>query len=901
MKKRGGVLFFLLCMVLIVSFISAIATYTFGEPTHSIDKEYGPGSFLRGWINISFDDEPSDSWFESPLIGDIAILSVLLAGDPDFDHDCDPVGCSWNYDAENDEEEKIIDLEAGESVLVGFKIPSGEVTVITGFSMDILSDAGESEGPQLSIDILNNGEEEWGVYKASANYGEAQQGCYGSPEKPPIGVINDPYCERIELPPSPRVKIGANLIQEEVEAVEFEMSIESFDGESGECDIIATEDKDYECTAMDGAKIFVITEGKNYSVCIKTKERTDDDNNKYKINYEESEPCGFVGGVRDFSGEYNFDFDIFAKPGKYDAVGSFTLDNEELGNSGSEIDDVEDYILDYLEDNYDKDCTGGCIIPIRINSIVAQRITISNPSLTYRAGIEPTLEKLYNLTETAPKITAEMQKLKIDAGKFRVPDEYDEYTISLEFEGEEIFEEEISVEKVPIINRLLPMETAAGFPTPFKVFVSSEKNLTFYKWEFGDGENITTSIDKVTHTYDSIKNYDLKVTVTDVDGRRASETFNVTVDSAREVIEKVLGEKQVSIEQIKAQLGNMSSFERGLVEDILKINDTEIELNRLETLHAGASTEAEYQIILESLLEIDLPIEIFPSTSKSSSIFYPEESSINPEVLAEIAGEGYDSSKEDSYIDAILAWNIENVDITLIYNETTAAYKTSNEPLLNVFEIDVTKKAGAEGDPYIVLKNMSGLSFDGPALTDEESGYVYIQLIQESMKIVFATTEDVDFINLPLFVSPAISELSLSDFGWSPLDDGGKLKRWVLFALVIVLLIILGTIFWVVLQTWYRKKYEDYLFKNKNNLFNLLTWIENAKKRELKENEIRAKLKKQGWSSEQLRYAMRKHAGKSTGMAKISRKRKKNALQGAVALQKKIPGQQKFVQRKKFK
>ena len=103
--------------------------------------------------------------------------------------------------------------------------------------------------------------------------------------------------------------------------------------------------------------------------------------------------------------------------------------------------------------------------------------------------------------------------------------------------------------------------------------------------------------------------------------------------------------------------------------------------------------------------------------------------------------------------------------------------------------------------------------------------------------------------------------------------------------MVILLLFILGIILWVVLHAWYKKKYENYLFKNKNNLYNLFTWIENAKKRGLGEKESRSQLRKAGWTSEQLRYALRKHGGKRTGMPdlpikKIIQKSKKSIPQG---------------------
>jgi hypothetical protein len=152
---------------------------------------------------------------------------------------------------------------------------------------------------------------------------------------------------------------------------------------------------------------------------------------------------------------------------------------------------------------------------------------------------------------------------------------------------------------------------------------------------------------------------------------------------------------------------------------------------------------------------------------------------------------------------------------------------------------------------------------------------------------MFATTEDLNFVELPVFVSPSISQLSLAGWDVQPVDDSGKLKKWALFTLIIILLLILGTIFWIVLHAWYQKKYEDYLFKNKNNLYNLFNWIANAQKRGLDEGKMKAELKGAGWSAEQLRYALRKYAGKKTGMPdlpinKIIEKSKKrnNMAQG---------------------
>ncbi len=82
-------------------------------------------------------------------------------------------------------------------------------------------------------------------------------------------------------------------------------------------------------------------------------------------------------------------------------------------------------------------------------------------------------------------------------------------------------------------------------------------------------------------------------------------------------------------------------------------------------------------------------------------------------------------------------------------------------------------------------------------------------------------------------------------------------------------LILAGVILYIFLQTWYKKKYEDYLFKNRNDLYNMITYIHNAKNQGLKEKEISIKLKQAGWSYEQVKYVMKKYAGKRTGMLEI--------------------------------
>ncbi len=879
--KKGLIVLLVITLVTI-----GIVSATYSVNNYSIDKNYGPRDTLRGWIEISLSSEASNSIFKSSE-GDSMTLFNLIKANKNFSYTCDPLSCSSDYEKSNQETTKSFVLNSGESGVFGFEITGDAVSDISNFAVDVISNAGKSSSPQLTIDILNDGQKEWQAHTVSGDFGGALYGCYVSAEGQAV-LTQTQYCQKIIIPSTPNLKIGAKLIGSGT--TNFRMSIESMDyGEYGECGLTASGTGFVSCEP-DG---FSVNNGGNYFVCI----WSEDSDSGYTINYERTNPCGFSGNFND---KYDFDFEIFVIPGKYGDVGSFTLNDAELSSINSPVTDIGNYILDYLYDKYGNDCSDGCIIPVKINSMVNnQAISVSDATLNYVSGISIITHDLYDLNEIPAKINANMQKLSIDSGNFSVPSEYGNHTFSLNFKGNRIFSEKITIEKAPIIKFLDPLTTATSYPTTFTIIASSDNQVNLYEWDFGNGDTEITTTNKVVYSYNSTGTYNIDVRVIDIYGRSSSKSFEVVVGSASEVTGTLLQKKKANLENVKKQIEKFSGFERTALNQILNTGDIQVKLNNAETENDIATTEEDYQAVLQDLLDIKIPKMVFLGSVADSIAFYPKESGVNPGILAEITGEEYDSSKEDKYVDAILGWDVENVDMTLTYKEITSAFEDHTEPLLKTFNIDVKKKAGSEADSYIILKKVEGLTFFEDYSEEEISGYIYIPLTGESTKIIFATTEDVDFIDLPFFVSPGISELSLVGLDLSPFDKSGKLKKWALFTLIMILLIIIGITFWVVLHAWYKKKYEDYLFKNKNNLYNLFTWIEGAKKRGLDEKEMRNQLRKAGWTSEQLTYALRKYAGKRTGMpgiplSKILKRRKKSMPQG------KLPGNPQPEMRKKF-
>jgi len=70
-------------------------------------------------------------------------------------------------------------------------------------------------------------------------------------------------------------------------------------------------------------------------------------------------------------------------------------------------------------------------------------------------------------------------------------------------------------------------------------------------------------------------------------------------------------------------------------------------------------------------------------------------------------------------------------------------------------------------------------------------------------------------------------------------------------------------------RRWYKNKYENHLFKDKNHLFNMAHFINNSKTKGMDKEEISRKLKQSKWSNAQVDYAMKKYSGKGPGMFEI--------------------------------
>jgi hypothetical protein len=141
----------------------------------------------------------------------------------------------------------------------------------------------------------------------------------------------------------------------------------------------------------------------------------------------------------------------------------------------------------------------------------------------------------------------------------------------------------------------------------------------------------------------------------------------------------------------------------------------------------------------------------------------------------------------------------------------------------------------------------------------------------------------VSLTDAPLYLFPTLSELkqafviaSCNNNNVCDASSGETWKNcrsdcspWHLALIWIIVMIVILFIIYILLQEWYKRRYEDHLFKNKNDLYNLINFISNSEKQGLARDAIYSKLSEKEWDSEQIRYAYNKFHGKRTGMWEI--------------------------------
>lgn len=338
------------------------------------------------------------------------------------------------------------------------------------------------------------------------------------------------------------------------------------------------------------------------------------------------------------------------------------------------------------------------------------------------------------------------------------------------------------------------------------------------------------------------------------------EVFEKTfeISSSETAIEEALEEKKSLLNASKHEISTYDGYTQNLLREYLNTTRIEPELEYIEENYESLTTE-EQEELLNNISLIKIPTDIRQISYTEPITFYSERGIIDLEVLAGING-GVFSGNEQEYLDAIFLWNTQNLITKVVYKEVEIEYSEEEKERLNIF-LFTFERIGNPEEAYIVVENTGDIIFEDVTLPiQEQTGYLYLSLNEVYGTLGMVTKANYNFMNFPLFVSPAIDSLTPINVG--NYERWEAQKKWMLFGLILFLVLFIGAITYILLQIWYRKKYETYLFKTKNNMYNIMIYIHNSKLKGIPKEEIEKNLKKAGWAKEQISYAMQKYHGK---------------------------------------
>ena len=181
MKRGCKLVFILLISVFLIYFLMGLANASFilGNKSHEITTSYGPAEKIRGWINISLQNEPVDSLLNG-LDQNITIKEFLDKNTASYS--CFPGDCLKGYATYSGENSKTFSINPSIDKIVGIGL-TDYITEISSIEFDVATNAGESCFNPLKIDLLNDGNIEWEANQITSDYTcyiSKPYGCYNA-------------------------------------------------------------------------------------------------------------------------------------------------------------------------------------------------------------------------------------------------------------------------------------------------------------------------------------------------------------------------------------------------------------------------------------------------------------------------------------------------------------------------------------------------------------------------------------------------------------------------------------------------------------------------------------------------------------------------------------------------
>ncbi|MBI5803620.1 PKD domain-containing protein [Candidatus Pacearchaeota archaeon] len=855
--------------LLILMITSVGAVFQVDDSTSFINENYLGGETIKGKLNATFSNQENLN-FSSDFEGGISLLDLLnLSGHvKNVDFSCMPSSCKDSYEAGSGAQTKTA-LVGQTKSFFGFKIISEEVKAIRELKFTINSNAAESCSNQISIDFLDDGKKDF----FNKNYipetcGEKNYGCFfGNDIAPEEAIIEgDAYCEKMNLSSAPAYTIGAVIsVLESGGTLQFSLHkgtgelldfVNIINPPSGEIKTIVEYPSPENFTAL---------------VCL-SKISSEGD---YRIK---SKPAGnYSCGGRVNSNANDIlilgaDYEIFAQPMKYGLPDTLTFDSEFYQETtGANLNDKTE---NYLEELFDSKCPAplGCTIPFSVWG-VPQDININSASIEYDTGTSIKEEtKIFDLTKSKAELSSDKYLiLDVEDMMFKAPNINGDNVLKIYLGGAKVFESDINVE-VGFDFDIGPRFAFIGRPTTFTALGS--RNITSSIWEFGEN-TINSENNKATYTFNEKGEFTLKVNA--LSGNESSvKTFKVVVGEPKLSANLTLSDYENRIKNIETKTAAFPQWIKEELEKEISLGAKKAELMGLRTQFNSVQepNDDNYIEIINFLLEMNLPKSI-ELTETGTLPIEVSLTSLDPSHIEELSGRNATGS--DEVASGIISWMQDNYEADIKFETISATYDFSTQTILKTYKIILRQKNTNSDLSYLIIGHpKNSIKFksyyeERTVSQSDNSAYIIIDESGEPGTIEFLITGNAPPVDeLGLYISPTLDKLGSSG---KPLDrnltdDEGNFL-WGRFIIGMAILIVLILAIYLLLQSWYKRYYEKHLFKNPDDLYNLINFIYNSRKSGVSEKQITAKLSEKKWKNEQIVYAFKKIDGERTGMWEI--------------------------------
>lgn len=837
---------------LIVLFLIGFVSASVDVDVYDVRSNYTLFDNIDGSVNLSFSGESYDEGIILSNGSEVELSDFLVDNGAEFE--CFPADCSMSYEASSGLTDKSISITASGKKYIGFFL-KGKNVVLDSMSFKVASDFGREIRQPLVIKFFEDWT--WGFDKFSDEFLSKNWGCFDAANKKPGPLIgNSFYCEMVSIGNSDVLRVGADVtgIGDKLNMTVYP---DSGFGASWKCSFDPNTEEGCDISSDEGE---IFSKG-DYQVCVGAEVLTG-----YNIYEDDSgESCGFA--YADGPASSVKDYGIFAQGVKYADAG-------EIDAFDFSEDDVDAANL-IISERYGGNCSDGCVLPLEVSG-VAQNFRIYDVNLVYTDSSEWQSDNLaYELDKTAAKVdfngTLDLGLLDFIVSKGG------EYFAMLS--GEDLFRVSVELLPSPLVSSVFPLDPPAGVPVTFyaNIDFGGNESLT-YDWDFGDNESARSVVPYIVHSYNNLDNYTLTLTVGAGGNLSSEKSFDIKVISPESAVDIGLASRKASLRRVRDSIEAFPVWYGKEILDVLEIARFEDELKRLETEKNNSFDVEDFRDVAQKLYAIDIPV-VVGVNSFESPFLVSELSDVDIEPVSVISG-AISGATNDEYMKPILTWQNNNVDVLMKSKDIFVSYLSGEDrDVLSVYDFDVTSRSNEES--YFVINRPFGeLYFNGNTGARKAGDATVISLDAggtKSFEFYYKDNSRGSF-----FVSPRLSSIITegkidTDCNFNDVCEDGEdynncrsdckpVGKTVFFLIMTVLFFLVA---YSGLQIWYKRHYENYLFKDRSQLYNMLMYISNARARDVGDLRIRAELLAKGWMSERVNYVMKKSLGKSVGMIEI--------------------------------